>query len=130
MTNTIDLGRIASIRIRSSGEGLYLLTARTEGDDSAALLATEEALRSLWAHLTKLLYPRAGDQLTERIATVKRDKDDAPPEVAYSVTAHRNSPDGPIILSGVTRERVWSMQISTETGDDLWTTLEDMLDQV
>lgn len=130
MINTVSLGRVHTIRVREREDGLYSLTVYIADEDSPTLVVTEDALRALWAHLTKLLYPRAGDQLTERIPTAKRVRDGIDHDVTFSMTAYAEIPDDIIILSGVSRDRSWVMEISTAAGEDLWTSLEDLLDAV
>ena len=119
------------IREQSIEEELYNLILRFEDGREMVMPASRHALRSLWAYLTKILYPRASDQLTERIETVRRTALDIPEDAAYVIIAEPHARmDEVIILACLSRQQPWTVFISQELGHDLWTKLEDYLDQV
>jgi frataxin-like iron-binding protein CyaY len=133
MPQQTDLGQVQRIDVldEDADAELYRLTLAQESGSKVVLRASREALRELWSHLTKILYPRAADQLTDRIATVKKQKDSFPEDVSYSVVAyaHDTDPDK-IVVSGSARNGNWKAWISHATGGSLWTSLEDRLNQV
>lgn len=78
-----------------------------------------------------MLYPQAADQLTGRTETVARKVGGIPENLTYSVTAYTDSADGAYIMAGgFTRASLWTMAFTRQTGGDLWTALEDHLNQV
>ena len=130
MNSSSNFGLITGIKLREKGEGLSLELLSADGQ-SITLSVCLEALRGLWAYLTQILYPRAGDQLTESLSTVKESPDSVAPGVVFKMTAAA-SPDQPdqIEIDALSKSDVRSFTISHETGYDLWVALENLLDQV
>jgi hypothetical protein len=133
MAQRTDLGRARAVDIRADSQNaeLYLLILTPMAGDKVTLPASREALRGLWSHLTKILYPRAADQLTKRIETVKAEKGEAPPDVTRRIVAYADEAHpGLITLSGYTKSTYWTVQVDQGAGENLWTSLEDKLNQV
>lgn len=132
MPERVDLGYGHHVNVKAeAGTGVLNLVITNETGEKQVERTSRESLRGLWANLTGILFPRAADQLTKRISTVKRSKEEVPNDVTYSVTAYvsEKTPDA-ILLTGMSRLRIWTLRISHEVGDSLWTELEDHLDQV
>ncbi len=131
MSSRQDFGLVKALTIRLDG-AFYLLNATLEEQEEAITLTnSREALRSLWAHLTHILYSRASDQLTERISTIKSEKDDVPEDVTYKIVAYADKDNTAlIVVSGFARSLLWTLRLTQDTGYDLWAMLEDQLNQV
>jgi len=133
MTQKIDLGDVNSVAVKSDPQDgeVFILVLSDEAATKATIRASREALRSLWSHLTSVLYPRAADQLTKRIETVKREKENAPNDVAYTAVAYTVANDKQhVVIGGTSHDLFWTARLTHERADDLWSTLEDKLDQV
>jgi hypothetical protein len=132
MAEKVDLGTVHSIDVRRDQAdadifGLYVLQ---QSGERIVLAVQREALRALWSNLMQILYPRAVD-LTQRMETVVRRKDDVPPEVTYMITAYGDSADPSLIaIGGFTPTVYWYLKLSWEASENLWTALEDNLDVV
>jgi hypothetical protein len=51
--------------------------------------------------------------------------------VTYTITAYAAENDPSLItISGSSREQYWTLQLAQSAAEDLWTILEDKLDQV
>jgi hypothetical protein len=132
MGQHVDLGIVSNPQVREYDEQatVYQLNVTTSHKGVVTLQVSKSALRSLWSYLTKILYPRAADQLTERVSTVTRRKN-VPPDITYMITADEDeSQAGMIVVQGLVAKASWSMRLDRETGDALWVALEDLLDRV
>lgn len=133
LARRIDLGVVQQVNVRSvpAEPGTYVLILSPLDYKTKTVRINEEALRSLWSHLTKILYPRAASQLTDRIDTVIRNFSGLPQNLTYITTAtpDRNSVDK-VIISGLARAGSWNFMLTRTTAEDLWITLEELLDQV
>jgi hypothetical protein len=133
MAQRTDLGMARAIDIRADGQGddQYRLIVTPATGDKVTLQANREALRGLWSHLTKILYPRAASQLTKRIGTVKAAHSKSDPDVTHRIVAYADeSHPGLITISGYTKTIYWTAQIDHDAGGSLWTSLEDKLNEV
>lgn len=133
MAQLTELGVMRGIELRAVVEDAeqYTLVLTLEAGNRVGIPASREALRSLWSHLTQILYPRAADQLTKRMETVVRRKDGVPPGLTYMLTAYpkTNNPET-IVVGGCTPEIFWTTKLTWLTTEDLWMVLEDKLNQV
>src|SRR5574341_1855353 len=132
MDQHVDLGVVSNPQVRKHDEQatVYQLSVTTAHKGAVTLQVSKRALRSLWSYLTKILYPRAADQLTERVSTVTRRKN-VPPDITYMITADEDEAhEGMIVVQGLVAKASWSMHLDRESGDALWVALEDLLDRV
>ena len=133
MTERIDLGTVSQMvaKVDQHEPEFFNLIFTDESGEKESIRASRDAAKSLWSHLTGILYPRAAMQIATGTSTVKRDKEDVPPDVSYMSVAYINEEDPEtVIISCTSREVMWTIRMSHENADDLWASLEDKLDQV
>jgi hypothetical protein len=132
MAEKVDLGMVHSVEVRPDQQDadLFGMQVLLQSGERIVLPAQREALRGLWSNLTQILYPRAVD-LTNRMETVARRRDGIPREVTYMLAANGDSMDPRlIVIGGLTPEVYWYLKLDWEATENLWSSLEDHLNQV
>ena len=107
----------------------YMLTYYAPDDERAMLLITEGVAQAMWAELTKILYPRAADQLTQRVPTAQR----AGTRLPWVINVARlfvREHDGLIQWNAVSRIEEWRFTFTQEEGERLWVSLEGLFHNV
>lgn len=125
------LGHVSNLSIRRNAHrpDTFLLGSVTAEGERIAIPITDGAARILWAQVTKILYPRAADQLTQRAETVAR-KLPGDPTVAYVISVKFRPEDGMIEVGGASRSSGWTMEFTRGEGDELWASLEHVFGHV
>lgn len=132
MPEKVDFGTVHSIDVRPdpSNAELMGLTIYFYSGEKVVLAAQREALRGLWSYLTQILYPRA-EALTKSMETVVRATHDIAPDVTHMVTAYGDSADpNLVVIGGFTRSAYWHLKLDWAATENLWSSLEDHLNQV
>jgi hypothetical protein len=126
-----DLGIVTSLDVSADGEDpdIFWLVAHTGEGERVGLKVTEGVARTLWAQLTKILYPRAADQLTQRAETVVRSRV-GEPSITHLINTVFKPDDELIEVSGLSRAYWWTMYFTPAEGDELWAVLEDIFGAV
>lgn len=107
----------------------FMLTYYVPGDERAMLLVTEGVAQAMWSELTKFLYPRAADQLTQRVPTAQRSGTRLPWVINVARLFVRED-DGLIQWNGVSRIEEWQFTFTQEEGEGLWVSLEELFHNV
>lgn len=126
-----NLGRITNPGISDApgySECLYLKASTLDGQ-RVVLLISDGAARMLWSALTKILYPRAADQLTQRAETAIAYRGTAP-NVTHIMNAEYREEDDLIQVDGIGKMGGWTIGIEPDEGHNLWTELEDIFHNV
>jgi hypothetical protein len=132
MADKIDYGMVNSVALKAGAgpDDFFTLVVRPASGDPFMLKTSREALRKLWSYLAKALFP-AGSQITKRVGTVLREKDQASPEVTYDMTAYlKEGAAGIVSISGFSRAAYWTLLVGKAEAENLWSELEDHLDQI
>lgn len=133
MTEHKNFGMVNSLSASHSDDGEHAkitLSGQSAAGEVVELDLTEGAGRALWSHVTQILYPRAADQLTQRIMTaVTRPEGDRDTTHMVQAEADHDDPDT-IQIAGIARNLTWMIKIDHDTGHDLWVKLEDIFDNV
>jgi hypothetical protein len=126
-----DKGLVTNLKVTEYPElpNTYMLVFYPEDNERAMLLITEGVAQSMWSKLTKILYPRAAGQLTQRIRTVKNSGSRLP-WVITIVQLFVRGEDALIQLNGVSRMEEWHFTFTQEEGDHLWVSLEGLFRNV
>jgi hypothetical protein len=126
-----DKGLVTNLRVTEYPElsGTYMLAFYPADNERAMLLITEGVAQSIWSKLTKILYPRAAQQLTQRIRTVQNSGSRLP-WVVTIVRLSLQEDGGPIQLNGVSRMEEWHFTFTLEEGEHLWVSLEGLFHNV
>ena len=107
----------------------FMLTYYAPDDARAMLLITEGVAQSMWAELTKILYPRAADQLTQRVNTAQRSGTRLPWVINVARLFVRED-DGLIQWNAVSRIEEWRFTFTQQEGEHLWVSLEGLFHNV
>jgi hypothetical protein len=107
----------------------FILNFYALDNERAMMLITEGVAQSMWSKLTKILYPRAAEQLTQRIPTVQSSGTRMPWVVSLVRLTVREG-DGLIQLNGVSRTAEWACTFTQEDGYHLWVSLEELFHNV
>lgn len=92
--------------------------------DRVSLLTRREALRSLYAYLTQILYPQA-TSVTMRMEAVVSGRTISRTQ---KIGAYLDAADpGAVVIGVFTRDGYWTMRLGWEASEDLWTSLHDHL---
>jgi hypothetical protein len=132
MADKVDLGVVHSIEVRPDPGAAEILGLQVwyAGGEKILLACQREALRGLWYNLMQILYPRAV-AMTNQMETVVRRKDGTPPDVTFMMSAISDSTDPrSIIIGGFTPNAYWHLKIGWDACENLWSSLEDHLNQV
>jgi hypothetical protein len=126
-----DKGMVTNLRVDEYPElpNVYMLGFYVPGDERASLLITEGVAQTMWSKLTKLLYPRAAEGLTQRVSTVERGGTRLPWVISI-VRLTTNSDDSLIQWDGVSRMEEWTCTFTREEGEHLWVSLEELFHNV
>jgi hypothetical protein len=132
MASKVDYGMVREVTVKR-GERLdepFVLLIRPFDGDALTLPASHEAMRKLWVHLTKALFP-AGSNITRKIGTVMREKETIARDLTYETAAYEKTDEpGTILITGFSRETVWSLSLPKDDAENLWSNLEDYLNEV
>jgi hypothetical protein len=126
-----DKGLVTNLKVTEYPElsNTYMLAFYPPDNERAMLLITEGVAQSMWSKLTKILYPRAAQQLTQRIRTVQNSGSRLPWVVTIVRLFVRES-DNLIQLNGVSRMEEWTCAFTQEDGYHLWVSLEELFHNV
>jgi hypothetical protein len=128
---THEKGLVTNLTVSEYPElpNTYMLAFYTPDNERAMLLITEGVAQSIWSKLTHILYPRAADQLTQRVTTVQRGGTRLP-WVLSIVRLSVREDDGLIQLNGVSRVEEWEITFTQAEGEHLWVSLEELFHNV
>jgi hypothetical protein len=107
----------------------FMLVFYASDNERVMMLITEGVAQAMWSKLTKILYPRAAEGLTQRIPTVRRSGTRLPWVVSIVRLTVRKD-DGLIQLNGVSRMAEWACAFTQEDGYHLWVALEELFHNV
>ncbi|MBN1313352.1 MAG: hypothetical protein JXB30_18240 [Anaerolineae bacterium] len=126
---SIELGSITNLHITETPDDpdKYTLHFHTAGGDKQQCLFSEGGIRLLWHFLTQTLYPRAADSLTSKSATAEQRVTSSTSAIYLVRVADR---DGEIEITGASAVGRWRFRVSHDDGHELWTLLEDVLQNV
>lgn len=130
MTHSItDFGVLSNLNITPDHNqpDSVILSGYDRDGQRVAITVTDGILRSMWAHLTQLLYPHAADTLTH-LAETARAKRSTLTDSAYLAAVTYHTANGLIEMRGVSAARYWIVRFSASEGYELWAKLEDQID--
>jgi hypothetical protein len=107
----------------------FMLTYYAPDNERAMLLITEGVAQAMWSELTKILYPRAAEQLTGRAPTAQRSGTRLPWVINVARLFVRGE-DGLIQWNAVSRIEEWRFTFTWQEGEHLWVSLEELFHNV
>jgi hypothetical protein len=126
-----EKGLVTNLKVTEYVElaNTYMLAFYPADNERTMLLITEGVAQSMWSKLTKILYPRAAGQLTQRIRTVKNSGSRLP-WVLTIVRLRTQECNELIELCGVSRMEEWHLTFTQEDSYHLWVSLEELFHSV
>lgn len=127
----VNLGLITNLSAfeKPGQSDTVLLMGRSREGEQWTRLVTRGTAQALWFYLVRILFPRAAEQLTPRMATAAlRDLDT--PMVTTAVKVHGDETAQLIYVLGFGGRQNWLIHFTYEEGRELWASLEDVLNSV
>ena len=129
--SVMNLGLISGTRIKSDENeaDIYLMTVYLPDTNIITLHLSDSVARTIWSELTTMLFPRAADQLTSGAQTAIAARNQQK-YITHLVNIRYHEAEQLIEIYGMRRLGGWSIFLTVELAESLWTELEDIFQNV
>ena len=131
-TEFIDMGEATDVfvTLKPGTHDAILINGVASDGTRWVRVVTSGAAQVLWFRLAHILFPRAAEQITHRTSTAVLRKADAPTITStFEVLEDEGVLNGELTIQvvGIGGLEEWCIQITPETGKELWASLEKTL---